>query len=89
MREDARQKALKRMHEFVSGSAPLSAAPEFLVEFGKHGESILRVARSVKADLIILELDHSKHGVAMSHLPQTTAYRIATEANCSVLTVRN
>jgi len=89
MREDARQKALKRMHEFVAGSTPLSVTPEFLVEFGKHGESILHVARSVKADLIILGLDHSKHGGVTSHLPQTTAYKIATEAHCSVLTVRN
>ena len=89
MREDARQKALKRLHEFVAGSTPLSVTPEFLVEFGKHGETILRVARSIKADLIILGLDHAKHGGAISHLPQTTAYKIAAEAHCSVLTIRN
>ena len=89
MREDAKQKALKRLEEFVSGSAPLSVAPEFLVEFGKHGESILHVARSLKADLIILGLNHSKHGGAISHLPETTAYKIAVGAHCSVLTVRN
>jgi nucleotide-binding universal stress UspA family protein len=89
MREDARQKALKRMHEFVAESAPLSVTPEFVVEFGKHGESILHVARSIKADLIILGLNHSKHGGAVSHLPETTAYKIVTEAHCSVLTVRN
>jgi nucleotide-binding universal stress UspA family protein len=89
MREDAHQKALKRLHEFVSESAPLSAAPEFLVEFGKHGESILRVARSLKTDLIIMGLNHSKHAGALSHVPQTTAYKVVTEAHCSVLTVRN
>jgi len=89
MREDARQKALKRMHEFVAESAPLSVTPEFVVEFGKHGESILHVARSIKADLIILGLNHAKHGGAISHLPETTAYKIVTEAHCSVLTVRN
>jgi len=89
MREDARQKALKRMREFVSENARLAVAPEFLVEFGKHGEIILRVARALKADLIILGLNHSKHGGAISHMPGTTAYKIVTGAHCSVLTVRN
>jgi len=89
MREDARQTALKRLHEFVPKNMPLSSPPEFRVEFGKHGESILEVARSLKTDLLILGLDHSKHGAAASHLPQTTAYKIVCEAPCSVLTVRN
>jgi nucleotide-binding universal stress UspA family protein len=88
MREDARQKALKRLDEFVRASAPLSVRPEFMVEFGKHGEHILRVARSLKADLIIMGLNHSKHSRAVSHMPQTTAYRVVSEAHCSVLTVR-
>ena len=89
MREDARQKDLKRLHEFVPENAAFSVTPEFLVEFGKHGESILGVARSLKTDLIIMGLNHAKHGGALSHLPQTTAYKVVTEAHCSVLTVRN
>jgi nucleotide-binding universal stress UspA family protein len=89
MREDARQKALKRLGEFVSENAPLSVKPELMVEFGKHGEQILRVARSLKADLIIMGLNHAKHGRAASHMPQTTAYKVVREAHCSVLTVRN
>ena len=89
MREEARQKALKRLNEFVSESAPLSVKPELMVEFGKHGEQILRVARSVKADLIVLGLDHSKHGRLAAHLPTTTTYKVVCEAHCSVLTVRN
>jgi len=89
MREEARQKALKRLGEFVSESAPLSVKPELMVEFGKHGEQILRVARSFKADLIVLGLDHTKHGRAAAHLPTTTTYKVVSEAHCSVLTVRN
>jgi nucleotide-binding universal stress UspA family protein len=88
MREDARQKILKALREFMSHGAPPSVAPEFMVEFGKHGEQILRVARQIKTDLIIMGLDHSKHGRAISHMPQTTAYKVASEANCSVVTVR-
>lgn len=89
MREEARGKVLKKLREFASEGAPLTVAPEFMVEFGKHGEQILRVANHLKTDLIIMGLDHSKHGRAVSHLPQTTAYKVATEAHCSVLTVRN
>lgn len=89
MREDARQKVLKKLREFVAEGAPLCVPPEFMVEFGKHGEQILRVAHQLKTDLIIMGLDHSRHGRAASHLPQTTAYKVATEARCSVLTVRN
>ena len=62
--------------------------PELMVEFGKHGEQILRAARAVKADLIVLGLDHSKHGRLATHLPTTTTYKLVREAHCSVLTVR-
>ena len=89
MREDSRQKALKKLRDFVSKNSPPSVTPEFMVEFGKHGENILRIARSLKTDLIIMGLNHSKHGGAVSHLPLTNAYRIVCGAHCSVLTVRN
>lgn len=89
MRENARQKILKKLREFVAEGAQLSVTPELMVEFGKHGEQILRVANQLKTDLIVMGLDHSKHGRAASHLPKTTAYKVATEARCSVLTVRN
>lgn len=89
MRAEEKQKALKRLGEFVSQSTPLSVKPELIVEFGKHGDQILRSARSLKADLIVLGLDHTKHGRAAAHLPTTTTYKVVSEAHCSVLTVRN
>ena len=89
MREEARQKALKRLGEFISESAPLRVKPELMVEFGKHGEQILLVARSLKADLIVMGLDHSKHGRLAAHLATTTTYQVVCEAHCAVLTVRN
>ena len=88
MREQARTKSLQRLGELVSQSASLGVKPELKVEFGKHGEQVLGVARSLKADLIVLGLDHSKHGRLASHLPATTTYEIVTGAHCSVLTVR-
>ena len=89
MRKEARQKALKRLGEFISDSAQLRVKPELVVEFGKHGEETLRVARTLKADLIVMGLDHSKHGRLAAHLPTTTAYQVVCEARCAVLTVRN
>ena len=89
MREEARQNALKTLGELVSMSAPLAVKPELMVEFGKHGEQILRVARLLKADLIVLGLDHSKHGRLAAHLPATTTYEVVSNAHCSVLTVRH
>src|SRR5262249_32777187 len=89
MREDARKKALKKLGEFVAESAPLSVEPELIVEFGKHGEQILGVARARKADLIVLGLDHSKHGRLATHLATTTTYQVVREAHCAVLTIRN
>lgn len=89
MREEARLKALKRLSAFVSESAPLRVKPELMVEFGKHDEQILRAARLLKADLIVLGLDHSKHGRLAAHLPATTTYKVVCEAHCAVLTVRN
>lgn len=86
--ENARQKTLQLLRDFVAASAPHSPMPELLVEFGKHDEQILRVAHSLKTNLIIMGLNHSNHGRAISHLPQTTAYKVATRAHCSALTVR-
>lgn len=87
--ENARHELLARLHDFLPSHASLSAAPEFMVEFGDHGDQILSTANSLKSDLIIMGLDHSKHGSAVSHLPRTTAYKVVCQAPCSVLTVRN
>lgn len=88
MREEAREAAFKKLREFISGDVHFSVEPELMVEFGKHGEQILRVARSLKTDLIIMGLDHTKHGSMAAHLPMTTAYQVVCQAHCSVLTVR-
>jgi len=87
--EIARRELLARLHGFLPSDVPLSVTPEFMVEFGDHGEQILNAARLRKADLIVMGLDHSRHGRAVSHLPMTTTYRVVCQAPCSVLTVRN
>jgi nucleotide-binding universal stress UspA family protein len=89
MREQARLRAVRNFEEIIQGHEPLSVKPEFIVEFGKHGEQILRVSRSLKASLIILGLKHSEHARALSHFPATTAYNVVVSAHCPVLTVRS
>ena len=88
LRADATHTALERLRQFASGSSLRSVTPELMVEFGKHGETILRVARALKTDLVIMGLNHSKHGHAISLLPETTAFQVVTTAHCPVLTVR-
>jgi nucleotide-binding universal stress UspA family protein len=87
--EDARLKLLTRLRDFLPSNASLSVTPEFMIEFGDYGEQILNTAHSVKVDLIILGLDHTRHGRGVSHLPATTTYRVVSQAPCSVLTVRS
>jgi nucleotide-binding universal stress UspA family protein len=88
LRADATNTALERLRQFVSGSSLPAVTPKLMVEFRKHGETILRVARTLKADLVIMGLNHSRHGRAISHLPETTAYQVVTAAHCPILTVR-
>jgi nucleotide-binding universal stress UspA family protein len=87
--DNARHEYLARLHDLLPSNTSLSEEPKFMVEFGDHGEQILNIAHSLKSDLIIMGLDHSKHGRAVSHLPATTTYRVVCQAPCSVLTVRN
>jgi nucleotide-binding universal stress UspA family protein len=87
--EIARCELLARLQVFLPSDVPLSVTPEFMVEFGDHGEQILNAAQSLKSDLIIMGLDHSRHGRAVSHLPRTTTYQVVCQAPCSVLTARN
>lgn len=88
MRADATRTGLERLRHFLSGSPLQGATPELMIEFGNHGETIMRVARTLKSDLIIMGLNHATHGRAISHLPETTAYQVVTAAHCPVLTVR-
>ena len=59
--------------------------PEFVVAAGNTAETVLRLAREKKADLIAMGIRNAfRPGV----LRERTAYRIIAGANCPVLTVR-
>lgn len=87
--EEMRNKLLIKLRDIPVLKTQLSIAPEFVIEFGDRGEQILKTAKSLKPDVIIMGLDHSRHGRGVSHLPSTTTYRVVCEAACSVLTVRS
>jgi len=89
MQEKGRANSLARLRELVSQNAKLTAAPEFVVEIGEPAEKILEVANTFKSDAIILGLHRKTRIGAASHMPWATAYEVACDACCSVLTVRN
>jgi len=89
MRENARIASLRRLEELVSPKTELAVKPEFVVEFGSPSETILQTAETFQADAIILGLHRSTHIEAKSNMPWATAYEVACDASCSVLTVRS
>ena len=89
MEEKGRANSLRRLKELVSQNAKLALAPEFVVEFGTPAQKILQVANTLKPDAIILGLHRKTRIGAAAHMPWATAYEVACDACCSVLTVRN
>jgi hypothetical protein len=74
MREHAHQASLKQFEDALLRNPPLQVQPEFLVKFGTPGKEILHTARTLKADLVIMGLNRSRHAEVTSHMPWTTAY---------------
>lgn len=89
MREKARMAALRRFEELTFQPSPMAIQPEFVVEFGTPGDQILHASHALKADLIILGLNHTAHIETTSHMPWAVAYKVVCGARCPVLTVRN
>jgi nucleotide-binding universal stress UspA family protein len=73
----------------VPPEVELWCAATYCVERGDAAEKILDVARTRKADLIVMGV-HRPGGVpgAASHLEIATAHKVVAEARCPVLTVR-
>jgi nucleotide-binding universal stress UspA family protein len=88
IREEARVLEIKRLRELLLHNAPLNVEPEFCVHFGVPSSKILHMADTLKADLIILGLNRSKHIDTVSHMPWATAYEVVCGASCPVLTTR-
>jgi nucleotide-binding universal stress UspA family protein len=74
--------------ELIPAGSGLWCKPEIRMQVGEPVEEILRAAKDVKADLIVIGAKHKK-GLAAGHTLHTVAYQLAGAAPCPVLTVRS
>jgi nucleotide-binding universal stress UspA family protein len=81
--------AREQMAEMVSCGTIRELAPEIIVEYGAAAETILSVAKSKQADLIVMGAHRAPGSLIASHLPWATASMVVCQAHCPVLTVRN
>jgi len=80
--ETARIQLLESLPE----GAEQSFSPEYVVRCGDSAQEILSAARSHETDLIVMGARLGQKLV--THLPESTAYTVAAEAPCPVLTIK-
>lgn len=78
-------KARQSLGELVNDNVPSDVQVQRIVGSGKVHAEILRVAREIRADLIILA---SHHPELSDYLLGSNAAHVARHADCSVLIVR-
>jgi len=87
--DDAEQKAIdeanKRLHAYVKASIPAGIEVQHIVAHGGVYNEILRVARDVGADLIVMA---SHRPELQDYLLGPNAASVVRHAACSVLVVR-
>ena len=76
----------KRLRALLPDEAEMWCEPEIIVEFGEPADTILKVARETRAEVIALGVRRA--GTFPGHLPPATAYKVVCQATCPVLTVR-
>lgn len=74
------------LHDVLARNLPSDVEPLFIVGHGKVYAEILRVAREVRADLIVLAAHRPEFP---EFLLGTNAARVLRHADCSVLVVRS
>ena len=87
MRGAAEADARKRLEQLIA-NVHLAMEPQFVVNFGDPAEGILRVARELRTEVLVMGLRCREHVATVSHLPWSTAYDVVCNAACPVLTVR-
>ena len=83
--KEVAQKTLDQLKEFVRENVPDDITVKHAVGEGSIYETILRVAKQTKADLIIME---SLRPELKDYLLGPNAARVVRHAECSVLVVR-
>jgi nucleotide-binding universal stress UspA family protein len=87
--ENSLAAARQQMAELLSPETRREVNPEIVVESGPAAETILAIAKSKQADLIVMGVHHASKASIASHLPWTTASEVVCQAHCPVLTVRS
>ena len=80
---------MELLRDLVPPEAELWCKPEHIVEYGSPAESILKVAEQKHAHLIVLGVKKAQGSLGLTtHFARATAYKLVSQANCPVLTVR-
>jgi nucleotide-binding universal stress UspA family protein len=80
---------LFRLRSIVPMEADLWCEPKCFVDFGDPSAKVLDLAEELGVDLIVLGTKHvSRFAATRTHLGMATAYKIARQAICPVLTIR-
>jgi nucleotide-binding universal stress UspA family protein len=81
--------AMQLLRDLVPPEAELWCKPEHVVEYGPPADNILKVAERRHAHLIVLGVRKPQGSLGLvTHLARATAYKVVSQANCPVLTVR-
>ncbi len=84
-----KESTMRRLQSLVPAGAELWCEPKCRVEEGAEAEKIMEVAVALGADLIVIGVRSPQGGVgAATHLLQSIAHQVVTQAQCPVLTVR-
>ncbi len=79
----------EEMRALLPKSTELPFEPQFVVKVGDPAEEIILLAADLRCGLIILGARPTRSARLSAHLPWGVAHRVATEAACPVLTVRD
>lgn len=79
----------EQLRTLLPKSAGLASEPQCEVKVGDPAKEIISLAADLRCSLIILGARQTRSGRLTAHLPWGVAHRVATEAACPVLTVRD
>jgi len=80
--------ARQHLAELISNETMQELNPEIIVECGSTAETILEIAKSRQANLIVMGAHSGFASSIITHLPWATASTVISQARCPVLTVR-
>jgi nucleotide-binding universal stress UspA family protein len=87
--EQYAESTMRRLQTLVPAEAEYWCEPNYKVEHGPEAEKIMEVANALGADLIVLGVRGAEGAMGtVTHLVQSIAHRVVTEARSPVLTVR-